>query len=334
MSSRPARRGSPAPLYIVCSLLRGVGKTLLARLLIELHLIDGRDVAAFDLADEGPQLADYLSGIVTIADIGDPRGEMALFDRILAGNGAVTVIDLPHRALRSFFAITQKIGFFQEARRGGIEPLILFIVGQDPTSAKVYALLRRWLTAASLLPVRNKSEVRAQAAAATGDASMDGLDIAPLDFALRAQIDQLSFSFRALWQGDATYLAAAVEDDLLDWTGHAFVQLGKLERFLGSEGAPLGAAAARSSALVHRRRARRAAHWRRGPPEVAIDRSGNAIIAMLEQAGSRIAAAQVRIGELMTEVESTHERAIRAEAWLHLLESEIVDRLVVPPQGS
>jgi len=55
---------------------------------------------------------------------------------------------------------------------------------------------------------------------------------------------------------------------------------------------------------------------------------------MLEQAGSRIAAAQVRIGELMTEVESTHERAIRAEAWLHLLESEIVDRLVVPPQGS
>jgi len=125
-----------------------------------------------------------------------------------------------------------------------------------------------------------------------------------------------------------------VEDDLLDWTGHAFVQLGKLERFLGSEGAPLGAAAARSSALVHRRRARRAAHWRRGPPEVAIDRSGNAIIAMLEQAGSRIAAAQVRIGELMTEVESTHERAIRAEAWLHLLESEIVDRLVVPPQGS
>ena len=78
----------------------------------------------------------------------------------------------------------------------------------------------------------------------------------------------------------------------------------------------------------------RAAAPVRGPPEVAIDRSGNAIIAMLEQAGGRLAAAQARIGELMTEVESTHERATRAEAWLHLLESEIVDRLVVPPQGS
>jgi len=333
LSSRPARRGRPAPLYIVCSPFRGIGKTLIARLLIELCLIDGRDVAAFDLADEGPQLADYLPEVATIADIGDTRGQMALFDRILAGNGAVTVIDLPHRALRSFFALTHKIGFFQEARRAAIEPLILFLVGHDPTSAKVYALLRRWLTDASLLPVRNKSEARAPAVGAIGDAAMDGLDIAPLDFPLRAQIDQRSFSFRALWQGDATYLAEAMEDGLLEWTEHGFVQLRKLEHFLGCEGEPLGAAAARSGCVV-RRRARRATHWRRGPPEVAIDRSGNAIIAMLEQAGSRLAAAQARIGELMTEVDSTHERATRAEAWLHLLESEIVDRLVVPPQGS
>jgi hypothetical protein len=334
LSSRPARRGRPAPLYIVCSPLRGIGKTLIARLLIELYLIDGRDVAAFDLADEGPQLADYLPRIATIADIGDTGGQMALFDRILAGNGAVTVIDLPHRALRSFFALTQKIGFFQEARRAAIEPLILFLVGHDPTSAKVYALLRRWLTDASLLPVRNKSEVRAPAGGTTGDAAMDGLDIAPLDFPLRVQIDQRSFSFRALWQGDATYLAEAMEDGLLEWTEHVFVALGKLEHFLELEGEPLGAAAARSGCVVHRRRACRAAQQHRGPPEVAIDRSGNAIIAMLEQAGGRLAAAQARIGQLLTEVESTHERANRAEAWLHLLESEIVDRLVLPPQGS
>jgi hypothetical protein len=334
LSSRPTRRGRPAPLYIVCSPLRGVGKTLVARLLIELYLIEGRDVAAFDLADEGPQLADYLPGIAAIADIGETRGQMALFDRILAGNGAVTVIDLPHRALRNFFAVAQKIGFFQEARRAAIEPLLLFLVGHDPTSAKVYALLRRWLSDASMLPVRNKSEARAPAAGAIGDAAMDGLDIAPLDFPLRAQIDQRSFSFRALWQGDATYLSEAMEDSLQEWTEHTFVALGKLEHFLGCAEQPLGVASARSGCVVHRRRARHATHWRSGPPEVAIDRSGNAIIAMLEQAGGRLAAAQARIGDLMTEVESTHERAARAEAWLHLLESEIVDRLVVRPQGS
>ena len=41
-------------------------------------------VAAFDLADEGPQLADYLPGITTIADISDTRGQMAFFDRLIA----------------------------------------------------------------------------------------------------------------------------------------------------------------------------------------------------------------------------------------------------------
>src|SRR6202166_3327339 len=72
------------PLYIICSPQRGVGKTLLARLLTEFYLVDARPVAAFDLADEGPQLADFLPGCTTIADIGDAPGQMALFDQIIA----------------------------------------------------------------------------------------------------------------------------------------------------------------------------------------------------------------------------------------------------------
>src|ERR1700746_4034230 len=92
----PGMTGKTTPLYVVCSPCRRVGKTLVSRLLAEFYVVNDRPVAAFDLADEGPQLADYLPGITTIADIGDTCGQMALFDRILAGNGAVTVIDLPH----------------------------------------------------------------------------------------------------------------------------------------------------------------------------------------------------------------------------------------------
>ena len=51
------------PLYVVCSPCRGVGKTLVSRLLTEFYVLDDRPVAAFDLADEGPQLADYLPAI-------------------------------------------------------------------------------------------------------------------------------------------------------------------------------------------------------------------------------------------------------------------------------
>ena len=144
------------PLYVICSPQRGVGKTLLARLLTEFYLIDARPVVAFDLADEGPQLADYLPRCTTIADISDAPGQMALFDQIIADRQATKIIDLSHRTFKDFFTIAEKIGFFEEARRQAIEPLILFMIDPGPKSAKAYAILRRWFAEASLLPVRNQ----------------------------------------------------------------------------------------------------------------------------------------------------------------------------------
>ena len=54
---------NPTPLYVVCSPRTRVGKTLVSRLLAEFYLVDYRHVVAFDLADEGPQLVDYLPEI-------------------------------------------------------------------------------------------------------------------------------------------------------------------------------------------------------------------------------------------------------------------------------
>ena len=82
--------GKITPLYIVCSPRRCVGKTLIARLLTEFYVVKDRPVLAFDLADEGPQLTDYLPKVAAIADIGDIRGQMAwtgvnfLFEEIAA----------------------------------------------------------------------------------------------------------------------------------------------------------------------------------------------------------------------------------------------------------
>jgi hypothetical protein len=130
-----------APLYVVCSPFRGVGKTLVARLLAEFYVVNDRPVAAFDLADEGPQLADYLPDITTVADIGDTRGQMAFFDRLIADDVGARIIDLSHRAFKNFFTVVQEIRFFEEARRRSIEPLILFIIDSDPKSANTYAML-------------------------------------------------------------------------------------------------------------------------------------------------------------------------------------------------
>ena len=93
------------PLYVVCSPCRRVGKTLVSRLLTEFYVVDDRPVAAFDLADEGPQLADYLPDITTIADIGDTRGQMAVFERLIADNEGARIIDLSHRVFKNFFTV-------------------------------------------------------------------------------------------------------------------------------------------------------------------------------------------------------------------------------------
>jgi tripartite tricarboxylate transporter family receptor len=97
--------GKTVPLYIVCSPSRCVGKTLVSRLLTEFYLVDDRPVAAFDLADEGPQLADYLPDTTTISDIGDTCGQMAFFDRLLADSQGAKVIDVSHRTFRNFFSV-------------------------------------------------------------------------------------------------------------------------------------------------------------------------------------------------------------------------------------
>src|SRR5258708_19663724 len=81
---------------------------------------------------------------------------MALFDRIIADRQATKIIDLSHRTFKDFFTIADKIGFFEEARRQAIEPLILFMIDPGPKSAKAYTILRRCCAEASLLPVRIK----------------------------------------------------------------------------------------------------------------------------------------------------------------------------------
>ena len=148
------------PLYVVCSPCRCVGKTLVSRLLAEFYVLNDRPVAAFDLADEGPQLADYLPALTTIADIGDTRGQMAFFDRLIAPADGAQILDVSHRAFKNFYAVAREIGFFEEARRQSIVPLILFIVDPRPESAEALAAFSGSCTEASLLPVRNQAEAR------------------------------------------------------------------------------------------------------------------------------------------------------------------------------
>src|SRR5271169_5142290 len=109
-----------APLYIVASPRPRVGKTLIARLLTEFFRSNGRALAGYDLDPREPTIAGYFPDLVATMNIADTPGQMALFDRLIAGGPRTTVIDLGYGLFEQFFDVMTEIGFVQEARRRSI----------------------------------------------------------------------------------------------------------------------------------------------------------------------------------------------------------------------
>ena len=140
---------------IVASPRPRVGKTLLARLLIDYQLHNGRAVAGFDLNGDSNALAQFLPEHATVADIGSITGQMALFDRLVADDGIAKVVDLGHETLEAFVTVASEIGFAEEARRHGIAPAVLYMMTPDMTSVEAYKALRKRLPQAMLVPVQN-----------------------------------------------------------------------------------------------------------------------------------------------------------------------------------
>lgn len=144
-------------LYIVTSPHSRVGKTLLARLLIEFVRHSQRRVAGYDLNPREPMLAGHFPELVRALDIADTRGQMALFDRIIERDAITRVIDLGYGSYEQFFAVVTEIGFMPEARRRSIEPVVLFIVDRAPATPRAYAELRRRLPSTMVVPVHNEA---------------------------------------------------------------------------------------------------------------------------------------------------------------------------------
>jgi hypothetical protein len=105
---------------IVASPRARVGKTLLARLLAEFHRQEGRAVEAFDLNAGGGTLAQFLPELTAVSDIADVKGQIAVFDRLAAEDGASKIVDLGHGSFEAFFALAHQIRFAEEAKRRSI----------------------------------------------------------------------------------------------------------------------------------------------------------------------------------------------------------------------
>jgi len=187
------------PLYIVASPRPRVGKTLIARLLIELFRSDRRAIVGYDLNPRDPALAGHFPELTWTVDIADTRGQMALFDQLIAGDAVVRVIDLGYGAFDQFFNVLCEIGFPAEARRRSIEPIVLFVTDRAPATARAYADLRRQLPTATFVPVHNEavSVIFEKEDFPPSRAECRMICIPRLSPIVRGVVDRPSFSFGA-----------------------------------------------------------------------------------------------------------------------------------------
>jgi hypothetical protein len=208
-----------------------IGKTLLARLLVDFYVHEGRAVAGFDLNSGEGTLAQFLPEHAAVADIAGIQGQMALFDRLVADDGTNKVVDLGHETFESFFNVAKQIGFSEEARRRGIAVAILFIVTPDSTSIEAYRSLRRRLPEATLTPVHNEMLGPAQyrdkyLTVGSGAAQLKLPALAP---GLRRYIDKPPFSFVDTQLANAKGIPLDTHIELQRWLRKLYVEFRELD---------------------------------------------------------------------------------------------------------
>jgi hypothetical protein len=141
---------------VVASRRPRVGKTLMARLLTDFYLQEGRSVAAFDLNASNGTLAQFLPEHVTRSAIDDLKGQMAVFDHLIAGDGITKIVDLGHTSFELFFRLAHQFGFAEELHGRRIGFAILYLLTPDLTSVEIYRGLRSQLPEAVLAPWHNE----------------------------------------------------------------------------------------------------------------------------------------------------------------------------------
>jgi hypothetical protein len=226
----PARPRTP--LYIVASPRPQVGKTFLARLLTDFLRLDDGSVRAFDVDTDGERLSDHLQDIAVAATIGDIKGEMALFDRLILDDGIAKVLDLGTAAYGRFLTIMEEIGFVAECNRRGIEPTILFAADEQPASIAAYVNLQKRFPGALVVPVFNEAITKGgqfRHRYPFERAASVPLRIPILASALKYAADRSSYSFADFHSQLPMGLPMGSAFELRTWTRRAFLEFRELE---------------------------------------------------------------------------------------------------------
>lgn len=209
--------------YITASDQHRNGKTLLARLLADYLLLDGRDPFMIDTdAPDGP-LRSFFPGRTALADFALMQGQMKLFDTILASPGRDYVVDLPARHTEGFFKAVEELDFFAETRKAGFRIIVFYVVDRSAASLKAAKAVQKFPNIDLFVPVEN------QHVGSLWPKSEGDLVIPALPQALAIAISDRRFSLRNFVLGDMQQLPEQYQPILSQFLFEVLNNFGNLE---------------------------------------------------------------------------------------------------------
>ena len=200
----------PPLIVIVCSDRHRNGKTLLARVLVDFLLLEGRDPFVLDLDYPEGALRDFFPGRTALVDFAHVSGQMKVFDTILAGPGRDYVIDVATVQLARFCEAMGDLEFRHAAKTAGFNIVVLFIVDRAKESLRSAAAVEEILAPDLFVGVANQF---------VGSAIPEGIEgltltMERLDPDLAPIVSQRLFSFRAFLLGEESPIPLRLRPNL------------------------------------------------------------------------------------------------------------------------
>lgn len=228
----PAAEKKHTSIFIIACPRPQVGKTFVARLLIDFLRLKGTDPVVFDLNPSGDALCDYLPGLAQVADLSEIRSQMAMFDRLIVDDAIAKVVDLSHTSFERFFTIAQEIAFFKEAVGRSIEPIVLFVADPHSVAINAYADLCSRLQGGITIPVFNDGTLKGQKLRKEfpfARAAAVPLYISALSPMLKAQMEKSRYSFADVHERHPPGIPIGLAFELRSWTRRTFLEFRELE---------------------------------------------------------------------------------------------------------
>jgi hypothetical protein len=202
---------------LVCSARARIGKTLLARLLVEYCRANTQPATAFTINPIDVALGDFLPDAVSTVSLAETRGQMALFDRLVMDDATTKIVDIGHQALDKFFTLAYDIEFAAEARGRGIDVIVAYVAEPSDLSTRTYAALQARFPEFAFVPVFNEAVARGIEFHNMFSARPGGvqpLHLPKMSPQVHAIVDQHPFSFMRFLNNPPLNLPRALREEV------------------------------------------------------------------------------------------------------------------------